>query len=438
MKTVYCLLIIALWCSCNETSEIGGDFFKEGSLGLTYTDTLTLKVSTVTADSIITGASTRLLVGNHVDDDLGRITAAAYFQVTPQSTNSEGSANEYSLEGIATDYVKTALVLWHDTYSYYDTSNYQTIYVHQLLDEITAADDDKLYNTTKNLYDPDALGQLTFKPKPNQTEPIEIPLSDVLGETIYNDAVLGLEELATEATFNDNYLTGLLLRPDTNESKAVLGFDTKAELRIYYLDRSVVPSEEKYLTYYVSATRYNKIDTDRGSSALATISTSREAVSSTLTNRRSYIQGGSGLSMRIEVPYLRSILLDNDNLVLTQGILTIKPVKEAEEVNTALPQLLKLYAVNKRNEIYADLLSIEDEERFVTLIVDNDLGRETNYRADVSGFIKSQLQIEEFNNNAMLLSLNPSEYATTVNRLYSGDQNNKYEMKLLLHFAYVR
>ncbi|MCZ8216491.1 MAG: hypothetical protein O9262_09655, partial [Cyclobacteriaceae bacterium] len=71
MKTIYCLLIIILWCSCNETSEIGAGFFKEGNLGLNYTDTLTLKVSTVTADSIVTGAATRLLVGNHVDDDLG-------------------------------------------------------------------------------------------------------------------------------------------------------------------------------------------------------------------------------------------------------------------------------------------------------------------------------------------------------------------------------
>ncbi|NBW35067.1 MAG: hypothetical protein EBR30_08625 [Cytophagia bacterium] len=438
MKTIYCLLIIILWCSCNETSEIGAGFFKEGNLGLNYTDTLTLKVSTVTADSIVTGAATRLLVGNHVDDDLGKITTAAYFQITPQSTNSEGVVNGYSLEDIATDYVRTSLVLWHDTYSYYDTSDYQTIYVHQLQEEISTAEDGNLYNTTNTVYDPTASGYLTFKPKPNQTEPIEIPLTDAVGKTIYDDAVLGLEALATATTFNENYLIGFVLKPDVNESKAVLGFNTSAELRIYYLDRSVVPSEEKYLTYFVSSTRYNKISTERGSSALATMSNSREAVSSTLTNRKSYIQGGSGLSMRIEVPYLRSILLDNDNLVLTQAILSVKPVKEAEDVNTSLPQLLKLYAVNKRNEIYADLLSTEDEERYVTLTVDTDLERETNYSADVSGFIKSQLQIEEFNNNAMLLSLNASEYATTVNRLYAGDQNNKYEMKLTLHFAYVR
>lgn len=438
MKVICYLLLLTILFSCNETSEIGAGFFKEGNLGLAYTDTLTLKVSTITADSITTGSASRLLVGNHTDVDLGKITAAAYFQLEPRSSNTEGESIGYSLEDLSTDYSRTSLVLWYDSYSYYDTSEYQTIYVHRLTEEIESADDGYLYNTTITRFEENPIGQATFRPKPNSDQSIEIPLVDELGQTIYNDAVLGDGNLSTTATFVENYLKGLSLRPETSESKAVLGFNTNAELRIYYLDRSVVPSEERYLTYFVSSTRYNQIASARGSSALSTISSSRESLSSNLTNRKSYIQGGAGLSTRIEVPYLRSILLDNYNLVLTQAILSIKPVKDSDEENAALPQLLKLYAVNHRNEIYADLLSIENEERFVSLNIDTDLDRDTKYSADVSGFIKSQLQIEEFNNNAMLLSLNSTDFNATVNRLYVGDQKNEYEMNLTLHFAYVR
>lgn len=430
--------VLAVLASCNEPSEIGADFFKEGGIGLIITDTLSLKVSTVLSDSTIVGNSSRLLVGYHDDIDLGKIFASAFFQMEPRSTGGEGESNIYYLDEGSSEYLETTLILWYDSYSYYDTTSYQTLYVHALRQEIEPEEDGNFYNTSDSEFFRIPIGQISFRPKPGTRESIEIPLSDSLGQIIYAKAIDGVNDLSVPEPFVNDILKGLSLRPDTLASAAVLGFDTKAELRVHYLDRSVVPSEEKYLRFFVSSIRYNQILAERSSTPLHALNTRKESLDSELTAGRAYAQGGDALFIRVEIPYLKSILIDNTDLILTQAVLSFRPIKGSNKNNTPLPSHLKMYAVNDRNEIYADLLSPPYGAGTVPLIEDVDLNRDTYYKVDITNFIESQLDIEEFNENAILLSLVDEDIRSSVNRLYVGDQNNEFEMELALYFAVVR
>jgi Domain of unknown function (DUF4270) len=428
---------VALSC-CTEPSEIGVDFFKDGSLTIVFSDTVSLKVSTVLSDSTITGNSGRLLTGYHDDERLGKILASSFMQIEPRRTDIDGETNVYNLDEKSTEYLRTTLVLWYDKYSYYDTTNNQTLYVHTLDDEIEAEEDGNLYNTSKTEFSRLPIGQLSFRPRPGSDDSVEINLDDRLGRSIYSKAVYGDNDLASTEKFTEDILKGLCIRPDTTTNSAVVGFGTQAELRVYYLDRSVVPTEEKHIPFFVSTVRYNQILDDRRATPLSKLTTRKESLNSKETARQAYARGGAGLFVRIEIPHLKSILVDNPRLILTEAILSFRPIKGSDEPNTALPKQLKLYAVNNRNEILADLLSTSGSEGFVTLKDDVDLDRDILYRADVSAFVESQLNTEEFNENAMLLTLVDEELTSTVNRLYIGDQSNEFEMKLELYFAGIR
>jgi len=430
-------LIFAFTISCNEPSAIGSDFFENGSLDIIYTDTLSLIVSTTVVDSIATNGKSRLLVGHHTDDDLGVITASAFFQLEPRTSDNK-EFSTYNLEDISSDYLRTTLTLWYDSYSYYDTLENQTFYVHQLSNEIELHEDDNLYNISETSYDPLPLGQLSFKPRPVSGDSIEIPISDLLGGDIYNRAIVGDDQLASTDDFVEEILKGLVVLPDITKNGAVLGFDTEAELRVYYLDRTTVPNEERYIRFFVSSLRYNQVRADRSLTLLNDLVTLTEPINSSLTNQKAYVQGGSGLYIRVEIPHLKTILIDNPELIITQADLTFKPIKNSFTENTPLPSQLTLYAVGKSNKIYAVLSNSETGTGFANLIEDNDLGRDTYYGANVVEFIKSQLATEEFNSNALLLSLSDTELQSSVNRLYVGNQLSDFDMELKVYFAVIR
>src|SRR5882762_11648891 len=75
-----------------SVSEIGADFFtNKSAFDISYLDSMTLKVSTVLRDSMVTSNTKRLLVGYQQDEKLGTITSQSIFQVglTTASTSTK-------------------------------------------------------------------------------------------------------------------------------------------------------------------------------------------------------------------------------------------------------------------------------------------------------------------------------------------------------------
>ena len=110
MKQILFVLTVLTMASCGvDSSEIGTDFFNEGALDFSYIDSSSVKLSTIRLDNLTSAGGARILLGSHVDEKLGRITASSYFQVVPASSN-------MNLEDEDVSYEYIALVLKYDHY----------------------------------------------------------------------------------------------------------------------------------------------------------------------------------------------------------------------------------------------------------------------------------------------------------------------------------
>lgn len=414
-----------MFYACKPTvSEIGSDFFNNNTFDISYIDSVTLKVSTVQGDSFSTSSSSRLLVGFHDDEKLGTITSQAVFQV--------GITVPVMLTRSTTAYQSLKLYLKRDRYSYYDTTQAQTIYAYRLTKQPVLFNN-FLYNTSKFSYDPGSpLGSATFLPHPLKGDSLEISLPDALGQEIMEMAWNNDQRLRTNEDFL-KFINGFALIPDTTQSRAFLGFRADAtvmpELRLYYEDQTTAPATNRFIRFRLNTNIFfNKIHTWRDGTSLAGLKKTNDEVSSNDSNHEGYFQAGGGLQMRVEMPYLRNLLFNDRNFRCSKAILELMPLNSSYKTDP-LPIGLSVYAVNEQNKL------LTTASTAARLVKDIDLGRNTRYQVDVTAFVNSQIQNDITNKNALLVLLDDASYRSSVSRLYFGDKRNpQFDMKIKLYY----
>jgi hypothetical protein len=415
------VLYLLSMTACNDTGEIGAQFFEDSNIRTVSIDSTTIVMKTVTFEELSTVSTGRILIGTFEDTDLGTVSAQPFLELSPAGSD--------DIEEINTQYLKTTLSLVYDTYSYYDTLLPAEIQVFSLSERMELNDDNTLYNTSSfNVLE--ELGSVVYNPRPNRGDTVEIPLDDALGMQLYTLAKSGSEIITNRADFQD-FLRGITIKSAVSGS-AVTGFSPKVLLRVHYSDKSVFPADERWIEFSCSSDRgdlyFTRIVSDRSETKLGGLSSIREPIASTETSGRSYIQGGSGLGLRIEMPHIREVSRENANVIITSATLFLHPDRRSYRRNARLPESLTLYYVDKHNQILSSYTS-------ASLITDPYGRGEEYYAVNVLPFINAQLSIEEFNNNALLLTLENSEFTSSVTRLYADSpQNNsstRVELKIL-------
>ncbi|MBT1689540.1 DUF4270 family protein [Dawidia soli] len=411
------LLIVAASCGVDST-ETGTSFFNEGVLDYSYSDTSSVHLATVRYDKLVTGDAARLLIGSHDDERLGRLTSAAYFQVMP------AGAVTLKDDDVTFDYL--ALTLYHDGYSYYDTTQEMTLRVHRVTEEIAVNDDGYLYNDDSFTIDEEPLGSLTFKPRPHNSDSVEIRMPDALGQEFFEKAKEEDVDLSSAADFL-KYFHGLQLLADSTVSASLVGFAVEPELRLYYKDRSVTPVEQKYISFKASGVRSVKVTTDRGTSALADLTDPYDKVNAEETDDVSFIQAGGGLALRVEIPYLRE-LKQVENFYVLRAVLELYTVRRSGGDYTPMPSQLMVYPVDRDNVVIGQF------DAQALLIEDLDLGRDNRYALDVTSFVKTQMETVALNNNALLFTLTDN-FPVSANRLYAAAASGNYDTRVRIYYA---
>ncbi len=362
-----------------------------------------------------------MLVGTHRDERLGQITAIPYFQVH--------SSGEINFEDQNFVYDHLSMVLPLDHYSYYDTLLPLTLNVHRVTEDIIT-ENGYLDNSTSFQIENKSIGSITLKPRPNY-DSIEIKLSDVLGYEIFQKAMSGSEVLTT-ANFS-KYIRGFAVVPDTSISSCVVGLNPDASLRLHYLDKTTTPIVKKYLAFNIQSSSplfFTNITCNRKNTSLEIMPSPKERLSAKQTNGIAYIQAGAGLSLRVDLPYLRT-LKQIDNFYIGRALLEIYPVRKSFTLSTRLPQQLKVFKANKRNVIY------EEIETVASLIEDIELGRDTYYRFDATEFVKAQMELPTTNENALIFTTDKTTYPVSVERIYAAAPGYEYKTRLRIYFATV-
>jgi hypothetical protein len=311
--------------SCDTPKEIGDDLFSV-EVGLNYSDTITIKSSTVLIDSIYTGSPSVLLVGNFNHPVLGTSESSFFTQLS----------NIDTLFAKATSVFDSLIVRL--PYSGYqgDTTKVHTLSVYRLLDSLNRGTNYFANSTIRS--DASILGRHTFAPRPIRTkamngdsaqfDTLRFRLSDSFGRELlskYADA-----NVASGGKGFRDYFPGMLFKSTLTTPGAILDFNPYySRMTLYFHNPG---DTTKYnLDYYFSLSnslypeilaRFNQIKSTK-TGPLAALKTPGNIVSSTLTSGLTYIQAGTGLSTKIEFPYLlnlkgnRNVAVNKAELVLT-------------------------------------------------------------------------------------------------------------------------
>jgi hypothetical protein len=337
--------------ACDNSYNIGLDGVgTDVKLGTAYTDTITIKASTVLVqDSILAFRSGNtafghLLAGQVSNNTLGSVSARGFLEVSIASATIEGAA------GATID--SMVLALDYDTY-YGDTTQNLALKVHKL----TQPFNEKVtYFANSSLtYDEAVIGSSSFKPTPTKKvkfipagSTTTIMRSFPARIRLNNNVASQILQQSGNAAEIIKVLPGIAITAD-NDAKAALGFNLDSDstyLRIYYTSGAT----KRSFNLPIKSTNdyFTNLTTDRSTSALLNqLQKSGDSVASTSTNNQVFLQESVGLKAKITFPYLSKLKKELGDVGINRAELVIPVVNVPG--STPSPYLY-LFETNKKNK----------------------------------------------------------------------------------------
>ncbi len=429
-----------------EEFEIGEDLNPSGSK-VYAVDSLTIKTSTVMVDSMVTSEQSHLLVGRFEDEKLGITKGMSFFQL--------GFKNQ-SPPNFSENDVFDSLVLLLD-YNYFagDTTKIQEIIVFELSEEIKLEDNEStFYNTNETGYFPNPIGSKIFRALPQKGESLEIRLNDELGIELFNMAIDGDDRIADEESFL-NYFKGLALVPGENDDAAILGFtinnnegisdEEEGETSPNIIMRTFYRKEGEILenSFYDFELRdiskaYFNIQGGRSQTNLSELKNGEQRLSSALSLNEAYLQAGTGLRIRFDLPYFENLIesLGPDAYIM-DAILRIEPIKGSYSGNFDLPSQLIMYECDNKNNLTDPVYETATTDLQISVPnIDREFNEDTYYEFRLTDYLLQQLDKEYYDGSGLLLLMPSPDFESTVERLIIGGKENS-ENSISLTIFYI-
>lgn len=372
--------------SCDPPSSIGLPPLEP--VGSLLTDTLTVRISTVLADSVRTGSPDRFLVGKYSDPLLGDIKASSYTWLSLTETR------DLSKEVV---YDSLNLYLYY-SYVYGDSVPQQKVSVHRVTEDLSAS---KIYYSNSSInYDAIPLGSTSFKARPDSGGIVKVKIPGALGQELFT-----LLQTSTNQTNEilHKTLKGLALIPG-DENTTIVGFDGSGFMSLFYHKTTADTVALTYnlfttLSNSVTGAKYkagfNKISSDLSGSVLSGIKP-LQPVSSKETDGKSYIQDALGIMTKIEIPYLKDLKKEKP-VIINRAQLTLKPDQTIVKPGLKMPQHLVLIETDATNKIKRNAIDYEtvvngDANGYNSLPVDPQIATFAPRTKDYTFYITTQLQ----------------------------------------------
>jgi len=433
------LLGLGLLISCDSSRNeyLAGDDWVEPDVRMKLIDTLSLKMSTILMDSVITSGQSKLLLGRTKDDIFGEVKSSSFFEITPSA---------YSVTNKTTAvYDSIALFLTYNDYYYGDTLKTFKLNVYPVENRIKLRSDGYLYNTSNTTYTSNEIGSASFLPRPTKEDAyLKIKLNNNYGQSLFNLIKSGT---VTNQEYFLNFFKGLALVP-SDENQAFLSFGLTDEItasnetfttvmRMYYHSKSENGTESSQYTIDFnvnSALQYNKITHDFTGSELENL-TSKNPLNSQQANNKAYQFSALGIYTKIEVPYIKNILNLYPNVTILDANMNIKPVYGTYNGNNYLPEKLHYYVADKTNSILSSFTSTTSQEVSITLSENNEFQDNSIYAISVTDYLKNIVTegSEAYGYNILLFPTNYKEQQ--IERIVIGNSShstNKSNIKLYL------
>ena len=416
-----CFMMLLDSCDSDSASVVGEDWINNGTK-VFFIDTFTVNTSTYKFDSISVEGTSKYLMGAYTDPVLGQIKASPYFELY---------ADSYYLDDDAV-YDSVALLLDYTGYYYNDTLQKQNFNVYEVLEDITPPED-FFYNTTTFETSTTSIGSKSFSPIPNTEDSIQFTLNYDFGKLLFdeilNDEINNVDEFTQE-----HY--GIKIEADDDNS-AVLGIATTSKLRLYYTIKGEVEDEELYLDFSINTSdSFHNITESWINEDLNNLSTQSEYISSKDTDNTSYVQNGSGLATRIDIPYIELInTLQGSGSIMDANLkISIKQNSSSDELS--IQDLLNVYIINNKNEIQYQLVDYTGSSVYGTQIYDEFGDGYITYNIELKYFL--DLKLNTANNDNLFLGITGESFNESVDRyIFEGEDSSKSNLKTTLEINYA-
>ena len=436
-KFLFSMFLGLLVISCDSDVDagefvVGADYLAIKNEVISI-DTVTVEVSTIKLDSLVTSGESRILVGNYDDPLFGKVKADSYFQVSTTAFNLYSQNSDTDATGYVFDSI--AMILRYDDYYYADTTKVQTLNIHRVIKKFKPnVDDASFYNNSSLNYNDSSLGTITYKPKPIGRDSINIKMDNEFGRELFNK--LKNNDITTSSEFTE-YLKGFVLKSSTNASAGIIGFNMSSVLRLYY-SKGTGDTEDTYkkdFTILDASKQFNAISSDRAGTLIQDLPLSKMNLSSLYTGNAGFIQSGTGIVCRVDFPNIKQLKYLSEKGAIVDAKLIMKPIKNSYSEMFPLPEKLSVYVVDKLNRIKATLTNSSGENIVATLNNTNDeFDESVDYELSLGSFLQKEMLKESDLKSGLLFTL--PTLSKIVDRIALGDQTNK-ESKMKLQIYYI-
>ena len=407
--------------SCSDdlkTYPVGEDFIELDSK-VVQIDTLTLKTATIQLDSVVTSGSARLLIGALKDSVFGNLDSQSFLRLAPI---------DFFIDEKAV-YDSIALILKYDRYYYGDTTQTQTYRAHEIIDDFEPIDNDQtqFYNTSTLNINNNILGELLFKAYPNKKDSINITLKHSFGENLFNNiqnkTIENIDDL-------EKIFKGIAVVPENN-SNNVLGFKNSSSLmRLYYtLDDGLNSDNDRYMDFNIIEL-FNKISSDKSATLLNPITDGEYILPSNETNNKMYIQSGTSLNMRVEIPYVRDLntIYSENGGTAIYATLKMYPDPKSHDENISSIESLDVFVIDNKNRFVKQL------EPATLKSYNAELNYDYYYSLDITSFIDEIQKSPYLTKYALLFALPNNNQSVDKLLIYDGAFGKETKMKIELTY----
>jgi hypothetical protein len=359
--------------ACEEPKEIG--LAPTNEVGVLYTDTITITRTTVQMDSVRSNDQAVALIGRYTDPIFGQVQARTYLSLRPggsfivydTNTTNPTPANRIILDS-------TKVQLPFNRVWYGDTTASHEIVLSRLTDSLRSINYD--------ISSPGpAIGQVVAR-RTLQPRPAQIDTSGYINP-IKVDNALGRELIALANTDAARYTSGALVDPagfrrqiktdfvltsTSTPQAAVLGLSpgftaatSEVSVIVYY---HVQGERTAYqFTFPFIGKRFTQLTATNRPGPLATLRPGQSLP--TTTTARTYVQPATGITTKLQFPYL-SQLLRSGRIAVNRADLIVTPLA-AEDGKLPLPPFMALAEIDGKNRLGRSTVAESDVERLFSV-----------------------------------------------------------------------
>jgi hypothetical protein len=425
-KLFFLLFCIVFFSSCNSDVDTGnfvvGADYLAISNNVVQIDTMSVDVSTIKLDSLVTSGQNRILVGYYVDPVFGKIISDSYFQLYGSNYSLYTDYSDTESSNYVFDSIRMVMKL--DKYYYGDTTKSYTFSIHKLKEKVKASLEDGTFHNDSSLsYENSSVGTISFKPKPNSQDSVSVVLSDDFGKALFQK--IKKKEILNSDEFSE-YLKGFVLKVDKSSSSSIIGFNLSSELRLYYSKYLSTSETSLVMSFGVLdvSKQFNAISSNKNGSLLEGIPASPGKLLSIKTANQSFIQSGTGVSCRIDFPNIKQLKYLYDNGAIVDAQLSIKPVNNTYSDSYPLPDSLQVYVSDSSNRIKRTLATAAGMPIYAILNKSNDeFNEKTAYTISIGAFLQSEM-IKASDSRSSLILVAPN-VGKAIDRVVLADQKTK-------------